>query len=542
MITYSFIIRKGVIIKNIQTTSGAKLITTIDDPKSDLFTGIVIMASLRNALYAHKNIYDIVQETDDLVLEFPFYEKKYKFLTGEKGFNTLRKLSADTNVRIFIPNTENSMLLDGKYSNDASFEGTYPNICKAIELIESHYKKRERDPINNSLLAANPVALAATNIHNGISAGVAAPVQQPAMVHSNSVNNINHQDKNSKVAKVKGPPAKDPNETSASVNTTNVRSSKEKLKNTTSESSEKKTPNSKNKERSKDEQTVNTEVTEVKEVAEVKELVKLERIIEIPSNIVGIFLARPKSSNTYSSKISVVNQIQKYTRTTISLIDPPPARVKPAETIADSVEKPVSSTTKESTSGSNENEFSSSRRRSDNDEESGSDDEDDNSDGLADDEEVEEEDEVEEGGDNEVDEKVEATETSNKDTIAVVSEKEIQPITMVRFTVSNQRGISRDSIDPLCTQANIDLACTAITRMINGERIKDVLAIFSSSPYKNNKGKEVGGKNVRPKKFNNSQNNDSDNKKKTHNHSNKDKSSPKKDAQIQKNTQKEMPK
>ena len=155
---------------------------------------------------------------------------------------------------------------------------------------------------------------------------------------------------------------------------------------------------------------------------------------------------------------------------------------------------------------------------------------------------VQEEDEVEEGGDNEVDEKVEATETSNKDTIAVVSEKEIQPITMVRFTVSNQRGISRDSIDPLCTQANIDLACTAITRMINGERIKDVLAIFSSSPYKNNKGKEVGGKNVRPKKFNNSQNNDSDNKKKTHNHSNKDKSSPKKDAQIQKNTQKEMPK
>ncbi len=538
MITYSFIIRKGVIIKNIQTTSGAKLITTIDDPKSDLFTGIVIMASLRNALVAHKNIYDIVQETDDLVLEFPFYEKKYKFLTGEKGFNTLRKLSADTNVRIFIPNTENSMLLDGKYSNDASFEGTYPNICKAIELIESHYKKREREPINNSLLAANPVAIATTNIHNDTSVSVAAPVQQPALVHSNSVNNNNnnHQDKNSKVAKVKGPPAKDPNDTSASVNTTNVRNPKEKLKNTTSESSEKKTPNSKNKEKSKDEPTVNTEVTEVKEVAEVKELVKLERIIEIPSNIVGIFLARPRSSNTNSSKISVVNQIQKYTRTTISLIDPPPARVKPAETTTDSVEKPVSSTTKESTNGSNE---VSSRRRSDNDEESGSDDEDDNSDGLADDEEVEEEDEVEEGDDNEVDEKVEATETSNKDTIAVVSEKEIQPITMVRFTVSNQRGISRDSIDPLCTQENIDLACTVITRMINGERIKDVLAIFSSSPYKNKKGKEAGGKNVRPKKFNNSQNNDGDNKKKTHNHSNKDKSSPKKDAQ---NTQKEMPK
>ena len=503
------------------------------------------MASLRNALVAHKNIFDIVQETDDLVLEFPFYEKKYKFLSGEKGFNTLRKLSADTNVRIFIPNTENSMLIDGKYSNDASFEGTYPNICKAIELIESHYKKREREPINTSLLGVSQIS---TMNNIPYDTNIAPQSVQPqTFVHSNSVNNSNHQDnKTSKVAKVKGPPARDPNDKGppardpndkgppardpndkgppardpSDSNPSNSRNPKEKLKNGTTESSDiRKVPSqnsNKNKDKVKEEPVIPTEGNEVKEVTEVKELVKLERIIEIPSNIVGIFLARPKTSNSNSPKISVVNQIQKFTHTTISLIDPPPTKVK-QNTTTDSVDKPVDSAA-ESTNGTNDTSENNSRRRRDSEEVSGSDEDGDESDGL--------EDEEEEG--DEGDEKIDEIKSS-KD--ATIDSKEPQPITMVRFTVSNQRGVSRDSIDPLCTQESIDLACTVIARMINGERIKDVLAIFSGPMYKSKKGgKDVGGKNIRQKKNNNTQNNDGESKKKPNTHS-KEKNSPKKDTQ-----------
>ncbi len=503
------------------------------------------MASLRNALVAHKNIFDIVQETDDLVLEFPFYEKKYKFLSGEKGFNTLRKLSADTNVRIFIPNTENSMLIDGKYSNDASFEGTYPNICKAIELIESHYKKREREPINTSLLGVSQIS-PMNNIPYDTNIAPQS-VQPQTFVHSNSVNNSNNQDnKASKVAKVKGPPARDPNDKGPPAkdpndkgppardpndnsNTPNSRNPKEKLKNATTESGDvKKAPSqnsNKNKDKVKEEAVIPTEGNEVKEVTEVKELVKLERIIEIPSNIVGIFLARPRTSNSNSAKISVVNQIQKFTHTTISLIDPPPTKVKP-NTTTDAVEKPVDSVA-ESTNATNDSSDSNSRRRRDTEEESGSDEDGDESDGIED-----EDEEVDEG-----DEKVDEIK-SNKD--ATIDSKEPQPITMVRFTVSNQRGVSRESIDPLCTQESIDLACTVISRMINGERIKDVLAIFSGPMYKSKKGgKDVGGKNVRQKKNNNTQNNDGESKKKPNTPS-KEKNSPKKDTP--KDAPKDIPK
>ena len=490
---------------------------------------------------AHKNIFDIVQETDDLVLEFPFYEKKYKFLSGEKGFNTLRKLSADTNVRIFIPNTENSMLIDGKYSNDASFEGTYPNMCKAIELIESHYKKREREPINTSLLAVSQVSTM-NNIPNDTNIAPQS-VQPQTLVHSNSTNNNNHQDyKTSKVTKFKGPPAKDPNDTGSSAkdlndnsNTTNSRNPKEKLKNATTESSDtRKAPsqnNYKNKDKIKEEPVVTTEgnevkeATEVKEVIEVKELLKFERIIEIPSNIVGIFLARPRTNNSNSTKISVLNQIQKFTHTTISLIDPPPTKVKQVgNTVTDLVEKPADLAA-EPTNAKNESSENNSRRRRDVEEETGSDEDDDESDGL---------DEEEEG--DEGDEKIDEVK-SMKDT--TIDSKESQPITMVRFTVSNQRGLSRDSIDPLCTQESVDLACTVIARMINGERIKDVLAIFSGPMYKSKKGsKDVGGKNFRQKKSY-TQNNDGEGKKKTNSYS-KERTSPKKDTQ--KDAQKDIPK
>ena len=69
-----------------------------------------------------------------MVAEFALHKTKHSFLTDKGGLAVIKKVSADTNVRIFIPgpdNTSSGFMPGGMQKSNASLEGSF-EVCSPL--------------------------------------------------------------------------------------------------------------------------------------------------------------------------------------------------------------------------------------------------------------------------------------------------------------------------------------------------------------------------------------------------------------------------
>ena len=233
-------------------------------------------------------------------------------------------------------------------------------------------------------------------------------------------------------------------------------------------------------------------------------LVKVEKRIEVPANIVGILLARREAEK----KQSVLNQIQKWTGTTVSRITAPgDARAKKTETAAEALaddelvaaaaaiaavaneckeEAPQGDTGAGETSVATEIEASGRRRTDVSDEEDDEDDEDD----------VDDDDEEDDDGDDDDDEAAAAaaetepeTDTSVAEVAEILADLAVSPPRLNPSPAAEAAADAAAVIPPVppvpfiitgYSQDNVDKAEECITRIVAGDRIKDVLSSVSA--------------------------------------------------------------
>eukprot|EP01034_Spumella_vulgaris_P029732 gene29732-36826_t len=96
--------KRGVVITNLQRETKAKQINALQPVGNSLWIAVVILGGYKNIIAAYNSISEIVDdEVDGVVLEFMINYKKPFFLYGTKKFGIIKRLSAETNVRIFFP-------------------------------------------------------------------------------------------------------------------------------------------------------------------------------------------------------------------------------------------------------------------------------------------------------------------------------------------------------------------------------------------------------------------------------------------------------
>lgn len=136
--------KKGVVITNLQRETQTRLINALQPVGSSLWVAVVIIGESPNVLKAYKAVSDIViGEVDGVVAEFTINRRKHSFLLGNRGIPVIKKTSAETNVRIYIPDKEtfqNNNGFHGSHSINCSLEGTCEDVYRALELFNIAYK------------------------------------------------------------------------------------------------------------------------------------------------------------------------------------------------------------------------------------------------------------------------------------------------------------------------------------------------------------------------------------------------------------------
>jgi len=413
---------------------------------------ITIIGIPSNALKAYKAIYDIVKgDVDDVVVEFPMNKSKHSFLLDQKGAFLIKKISADTNVRILIPKDSNIHTL-------ASLEGTCENVYSALNMFSKSYdeyynqkKTSSQSAIPNATNASN--ATNATNSNN-------------KQYHEN-----NRDDDKGKRNQQPTKPAQPPvtiSQPSPPIPAAPIKSDKKVAP---------PAPPSESSDLNQSASSVSKPVPEnkIERKKEYEKRAEVIRMIEIPASIVGMLLIQLKKDKKERT-MSVINKIQMYTSTRISRLNAPPEKVSKADADGKAVVKeevPSIEGLALNDSAKVADDDNNRRRRVVSDDDDDDDEEEDDED-----EDDDEDDDDEDGDDMEIDENLEDNDkekVENTDSEAVAVDKAI--------AVSNDQvpfkivGYSEDSVNE---------AAKSIERIVSGERINEVI----SNLYANNKGKK----------------------------------------------------
>ncbi len=90
---------KGIIISNLIHETQCRFIKALQPVGDSLWVAVVMMGEPERCLSAYNAIAKLVfNEVDDIVLEFPHNRKKYGFLSGQQGFQIIKRISAETQV------------------------------------------------------------------------------------------------------------------------------------------------------------------------------------------------------------------------------------------------------------------------------------------------------------------------------------------------------------------------------------------------------------------------------------------------------------
>mmetsp|Transcript_31507 Transcript_31507/g.30072 ORF Transcript_31507/g.30072 Transcript_31507/m.30072 type:complete len:583 (-) Transcript_31507:374-2122(-) len=136
--------KKGVVIANLTIETKCDVIRALQPVGSSLWAAVVIMGEASRCFAAYKAIAALVfNEIDDVVLEFPFIRDRYqyKFLSGSPGMSIVKRVSAETDVRVLIPEGGNNTGRDP--SRVFSLEGACENVYRALDLFKNAHKEHE---------------------------------------------------------------------------------------------------------------------------------------------------------------------------------------------------------------------------------------------------------------------------------------------------------------------------------------------------------------------------------------------------------------
>ena len=235
---------------------------------------------------AYKAIFDIVKgEVDDVVLELAFSRSKHGFLLDQKGINLIKKISADTNVRILIPKEHSQ--------HSASLEGVCENVYNALNMIsksyDEYFSQKKNSSQSSEKIPPNPVVNKPHETNRDDDKGVKRNQQISKSSGQLSIPAPPPPTKmTSKPEKPsQGPPIPPPTQLLISP-------------------------------------TLKQETLKVERKKDF-EKVEVIKMIEIPASIVGMLLINQKKDRKERTK-SVINRIQMYTQTRISRLNVPPEK------------------------------------------------------------------------------------------------------------------------------------------------------------------------------------------------------------------------
>ena len=126
--------KKGAKIKYIQDASMARVnVDPTKDGVDSAWSLVTVRGNPSGCLTAARVIAGLVEELDDCVAHFPVSKSRQVQVIG-KGGATIRRISADTNVRIHVPGRKDEA------SNDVQLEGEVDAVFKAVvEVVEAAY-------------------------------------------------------------------------------------------------------------------------------------------------------------------------------------------------------------------------------------------------------------------------------------------------------------------------------------------------------------------------------------------------------------------
>lgn len=139
--------KKGVIISNIKLETKAKLLESRLAVGDSLWSPVIIHGESDCVKAAHDAVSKIVGgEVDDVVAEFAFNKKKHSALLGRSGFEFIKRISAETNVRILIPDVDHKSFKNRDRENYtpsyfSSLEGQCDNVFRALAFLSSEALK-----------------------------------------------------------------------------------------------------------------------------------------------------------------------------------------------------------------------------------------------------------------------------------------------------------------------------------------------------------------------------------------------------------------
>jgi len=121
--------KKGAMITQIQKTTNTK-INIPPQAQDSLWASVVVKGDPSGTFGAYRCISDLVEEVDDCVAEFLLPSNKQDLVIG-KGGQTIRKLSADSSVRIHVPGRRDPAPI----TNNIQLEGQVEKVFECLEAL-----------------------------------------------------------------------------------------------------------------------------------------------------------------------------------------------------------------------------------------------------------------------------------------------------------------------------------------------------------------------------------------------------------------------
>eukprot|EP01038_Epipyxis_sp_PR26KG_P007981 gene7981-10822_t len=302
--------KKGIVITNLQRETKTS-ISALSAIGGSLWLAVIISGNDLKRIYtAYNAISEMVEdEVDDVVFEFTINPKKPFFLYGLKQHSIIKNLSADSNVRIFMPAKDpetHAFISQNSQPAAMSLEGSFENVKRCIEKLDKvavDYKEAQSKKEKVKRLDDSNQNEGKGRVKPTTSSSKRKEVSIPAddSASNEPTDNGDHNDSELMDASMIASVTIDDGDKEYNID--NIRDKKQQEKNGGE------TEQNKLGERDNE----NLEGGTKDEASKITSK-KLEKTVDIPSQLVGLLLSK-KPPNL---KVNIINQIQTLTGTIIS--------------------------------------------------------------------------------------------------------------------------------------------------------------------------------------------------------------------------------
>ena len=146
--------KRGIVITNLKLATKVDILSAVQPVGNSLWQPIVIVGKIKQIIAAYNEISRMVSggmiivsnqlliiisnifnraEVDDVVMEWTINFKKPFFLSPNRRTNVLQKISADTNVRIYYPESD---FQERQFGEPFTLEGSCYNVQRYLPITQ----------------------------------------------------------------------------------------------------------------------------------------------------------------------------------------------------------------------------------------------------------------------------------------------------------------------------------------------------------------------------------------------------------------------